>query len=294
MALKVKPTCNECDKELSSKQSLKNHMTTVHDGLKGIKSLFSSPKAVQQQKKRCNEKIVSEGEFVCADCNKKFTTNESVMNHTCNAHNDTDVVDTNDVVEGTKNQEELVNTERVEEEVVNDELVNTDHVERDKSNTDNFEAEEVEEDADEISMAEELERFAKLAETVSYIGSKCHDCGQRKEALTHKDNIINIQESKIKASQTRLVKCGKEKSALIKEKNSLNASLKKLKTELLNNQNSQKELKKQIKGLQSVGSGSAVSALSVLYRLVSQCRTEGFALQFVRFPLGSHSECHRV
>ena len=66
MALKVKPSCNECDKGLSSKQSLKNHMTTVHDGLKGIKSLFSSPKAVQQQKKRCNAKLVSEGEFVCA------------------------------------------------------------------------------------------------------------------------------------------------------------------------------------------------------------------------------------
>ena len=45
---------------------------------------------------------------------------------------------------------------------------------------------------------------------------------------------------------------------------------------------------------QMVNSGSAVSGLSVSYRRVSQCRTEGFALQFVRFPLGSHSECHRI
>ena len=50
----------------------------------------------------------------------------------------------------------------------------------------------------------------------------------------------------------------------------------------------------QLEQFMGVGSGSAVSALSVLYRLVSQCRTEGFALQFLRFPLGSHSECHRI
>ena len=43
-----------------------------------------------------------------------------------------------------------------------------------------------------------------------------------------------------------------------------------------------------------VNSGSAVSALSVFYRRVSQSHTEGFPLQFVRFLLGSHPECHRI
>ena len=89
-------------------------MMTVHDGLKVIKSLFSSPKAVQQQKKRCNAKVLSEGEFVCADCKKQFTTNESVMNHTCNAHNKSHVVEENDMVEGTKTRDESVNPKQVE------------------------------------------------------------------------------------------------------------------------------------------------------------------------------------
>ena len=43
-----------------------------------------------------------------------------------------------------------------------------------------------------------------------------------------------------------------------------------------------------------VKSGSAVSALSILYRRISQSNTEGFPLQIVRFPLGSHPECHRI
>ena len=244
MALKVKPTCNECDKELSSKQSLKNHMMTVHDGLKGIKSLFSSPKAAQQQKKHCNAKVLSEGEFVCADCSKKFTNNESVMNHTCNAHDKDNVVEENDVVESTETNDDLENTEHGEKEVVDDESVNTEHADIEVVNEDD-------ENADELCMAEELERFAKLAETVSYIGSKCHDCEQRKEAITHKDNIINIQESKLKDTQTRLIKCGKEKSSLIKEKKAFNTTINRLKTELLNSQNSQKESKKQLKILQS-------------------------------------------
>ena len=112
--------------------------------------------------------------------------------------------------------DESVITEHVEIEVVEGESVNTENGDIEDGN-------EVEEDADEISMAEELERFEKLA------GSKCHDCEQRKEALTQKDNIIIIQESKLRDSQTRLVKCGKEKSALIKEKKGLNISINKLK-----------------------------------------------------------------
>ena len=75
----------------------------------------------------------------------------------------------------------MENTEHGEKEVVDDESVNTEHADIEVVNEDD-------ENADELCMAEELERFAKLAETVSYIGSKCHDCEQRKEAINSRPN----------------------------------------------------------------------------------------------------------
>ena len=127
MAAKIKPICNECDKELSSKQSLKNHMQSVHDGLKGLKGLFSSPKPLQQKKlfntiekathgsstdPVTNAQITSEGDFLCADCDEKFTSNELAMNHICNIHDKTDVAEETDVVENTETNDDMLNSER--------------------------------------------------------------------------------------------------------------------------------------------------------------------------------------
>ena len=149
-------------------------MQTVHDGLKGLKSLFSSPKPVQ--KKLFNSSVQgssididsgvsSEGEFLCADCDKKFSTNEGAMHHMCNIHDKTSgVAEVNDVVESTETNDELFINEREEND-------GGDEPAEDVVNS----------DTEEIAMAEELERFAKLAETVSLQGSKCQSCAKGKE-----------------------------------------------------------------------------------------------------------------
>ena len=233
MALKVKPTCDECDKELSSKQSLKNHMLTLHDGLKGIKSLFSSPKPMQQQqqqRRRSNtvESAVqgnssgqvdnptesSEGDFLCADCEKKFSSNDAAMNHTCNAHDNTSKVDSTEITD--------------ELEIIDREVP--------------IEDDQTAEDVGDVILAEELERFAKLAETLTITGSKCHDCTRLKQIIAHKDTVIRIHGSKLKSTKKRVVNISKERSGLVKETKKMVSSINQLTKELHNSQNSQKLL----------------------------------------------------
>ena len=141
----------------------------------------------------------------------------------CTVHDKTNNGEETDVVENTENFNDVLNSEQGTDKMVDEPL------------------EEVEDnDEGEIAMAEELERFAKLAETVSFMGSKCQDCSTGKQVIAHKDNIIGIQESKIKATQSRLMKSGKEKSLLVKEKKEIIASVNKLKQELINSPNSHK------------------------------------------------------
>ena len=48
---KVKLTCEECSKLLSSKQSLASHMKSFHDGFQGLKKMFSTPRVAAKPKK---------------------------------------------------------------------------------------------------------------------------------------------------------------------------------------------------------------------------------------------------
>ena len=53
-----------------------------------------------------------------------------------------------------------------------------------------------------VILADELERVAKLVETVAISGSKCHECKMANEVVNHKVKVIKDQDSKIIALQT--------------------------------------------------------------------------------------------
>ena len=103
----VKPAaamCDQCSKPFSSKQSLTRHIKTIHDGIVSLKSLFSTPKESLNPKKRLftsvpnlsvqgnsngqvnNPHVMSEGIFICGNCDMRFLNEEDMTNHKDDVH----------------------------------------------------------------------------------------------------------------------------------------------------------------------------------------------------------------
>ena len=216
-------TCDQCDKIMSSKQSLTRHMKTVHDGIISIKKLFSSPKALTNQRRlftsvpnlstqgnssgQVNDpKVMSEASYICGDCDQRFATEEQVTKHKSDAHDNANSAE-NDV-----------------EETIDNELNVDEENDQDMANL----VEEYEEDM----LAKELERMSKLVDTVIPVTSNCQECNNVKEVLAHKENLINNQDKRIKSMEMRQKKTDEKKNELFKEKKKLSTENSNLKTEL--------------------------------------------------------------
>ena len=101
--VKPAPICEQCEKPLSSNQSLARHVKTIHDGIANLKNLFRTPKALSNQKRLFTSepnlstqgdssgqgndpKVVSEGIFTCGVCDERFQNKDEMTNHISNAH----------------------------------------------------------------------------------------------------------------------------------------------------------------------------------------------------------------
>ena len=101
--VKSAPKCDQCEKPFSSNQSLARHVKTIHDGIVGLKNLFSTPKSLANKKRlftsvpnlstqgnsagQVNDlKVVSEGTFICGACDEEFPNEDEMANHISNDH----------------------------------------------------------------------------------------------------------------------------------------------------------------------------------------------------------------
>ena len=120
---KLIPMCEQCSKHFSSKQALTRHMKTLHDGIVSLKNLFSTPKALSQQKRLFTSvpdlstqgnsarqenipRVMSEGTFMCGDCDNRFLNQQDLTNHKINVHDNAIAANDNAVVATATNVEE--------------------------------------------------------------------------------------------------------------------------------------------------------------------------------------------
>ena len=101
----VKPTpiCHQCSKPFSTKAAQTRHIKTIHDRIVSLKNLFSTPKALNTQKRLFtsvpnlsvqgnslgqvnNPKVMMEGSFICGTCYKRFTDKGVMKSHANDTH----------------------------------------------------------------------------------------------------------------------------------------------------------------------------------------------------------------
>jgi len=78
--------CEECSSEFTSKQTLKSHMQSVHEGIKKVCSLCLKPVADLARHIRTQHKNEGKREFACDLCQISFRTNFSLQRHKETVH----------------------------------------------------------------------------------------------------------------------------------------------------------------------------------------------------------------
>ena len=229
---KEKPThkCDQCEKPFSSKPSLTRHIKTIHDGIVNLKNLFTTPKALPNQKRLFtsvpnlstqgnsagqvnNPKVRSEGEYLCGTCDKTFPTQNQATNHMTDVHDKANAAN-----DDTSSENSMVE-ENTEDYNVRDEADDEDM------------AKLVDDYEDDI-LAEELARLANVVEAVNLKDSKCSECNNLSEVLAHKESVIKNLDKKANTLKARQMKSDEMKKKITKDKKKLSQENVQLKMEL--------------------------------------------------------------
>ena len=246
-------------------------MKSVHDGIISLKNLFSTLKALMNQKRlftsvpnlstqgnsigQVNDpKVMSEGLFICGDCDQVFPNEDDVMNHKREAHDKANAADF--ICDGCEQrfstEEELVEHKRDIHDNANAADTNiVDNVDNDLNidEENDHDMAKLVEEYEEDMLVKELERMSKIDNTVSSVASKCQECSNVKEVLAHKVISLNNKDKRIKTMETRQKKTDEKKNELVKEKKKLAEENSALKTELRKSNNMLAEQLKKVSAL---------------------------------------------
>ena len=256
----VKPTpkCDQCEKPFSTKQALTRHVKTIHDGIVSLKNLFSTPKALPNNKRlftsvpnlstqgnsagKVNvQEVVSEGYFMCGVCDETFPNEDELTNHISDAHDEAESVNNSAVSEANNDVEEsnvplVANNDNDESEFMfdpqDDQDLNEafDEIHKDLARK--------EDSSDSLLLQQRLERFKVLIKKKTLLKKETiSELANYKQIETHKDDVIKKKEKEIvslkKAAAKEREKYSKDieslrksNSSTIKENGDLYAKLK--------------------------------------------------------------------
>ena len=81
-----KHKCEDCGSEFTSRQTLRAHMSSIHEGIKKVCSICLKPVADLIRHVRSQHKTVKKKEFVCDTCQTPFRTGFSLQRHIDTVH----------------------------------------------------------------------------------------------------------------------------------------------------------------------------------------------------------------
>ena len=250
---KPTPTCDKCEKPFSTKQALNRHVKSIHDGIISLKNLFSTPKALSNQKRlftsvpnlstqgnskgQVNDPMVeSEGIFMCGTCDNRFQNQEDMTNHISDVHDKAKAANDS----ATEDIEETDNSVGVNDEVNMSEMFDP---EDDQDLNEAFEelskiVASQEDVVDNVLMQQRIERFKILVNKKTLIQTETNEeVANLKQVEVHQNSEIKKKEKEIsilkKAATKEKEKYRKDMEILrktnsdsIKENANLNAKLK--------------------------------------------------------------------
>ena len=245
--VQIRLNCNEPDCQITFKNqgNMEKHTGRFH---KIVSALSSSPLATSVRTLSLGEnssdtespsiqgnsegfvnvqEVVSEADFLCGQCNKRFETNTQAKNHMNNKHDKAVVAEANDVSDDTEITNNVSNN--------------------DKGNNDLWV--EPAEITNDVILAEELERIAIIAQNAVISGSNCDECKKVNEVVDHKEKVIKDQDNKITTMQTRIRKADEKVKELSNDRKKMVTENNKLKKELKECQEIMAECQKKVSSL---------------------------------------------